>query len=73
MTSRQNISASVKQRLLNRSKKDNRSFNELSSVLCNGAVSVPPFFVKPCTTLYPERGTHAPGLEFAGVQVDYGY
>lgn len=29
MTSRQNISASVKQRLLNRSKKDNRSFNEL--------------------------------------------
>lgn len=29
MTSRQNLSASVKQRLLNRSKKDNRSFNEL--------------------------------------------
>lgn len=29
MTSRQNISASVRQRLLNRSKKDNRSFNEL--------------------------------------------
>ena len=29
MTSRQNISASVKQRLFNRSKKDNRSFNEL--------------------------------------------
>jgi len=29
MTSRQNISASVKQRLLNRSKTDNRSFNEL--------------------------------------------
>lgn len=29
MTSCQNISASVKQRLLNRSKKDNRSFNEL--------------------------------------------
>lgn len=29
MTSGQNISASVKQRLLNRSKTDNRSFNEL--------------------------------------------
>jgi len=29
MTSRQNIPASVKQRLLNRTKTDNRSFNEL--------------------------------------------
>lgn len=73
MKSPLNVSASVRQRLLNRSKADNRSFNESASILCNGAILVPAIYVRSRAALHPQGSTHAPGLELSRVQADHGY